>query len=427
MQKPRILLLGADGFIGRHIAFYLQEQGYNLLCSARNPSALKQMGFKVFKADLTDPTSGDPNFWRSATDGVEVIINAAGMLKGTDAQMHAVHVDAPTALYAAAKKQTKIILVSATGVEAKTPFGVTKLQGETAVKNSSLPYTILRPSLVLADTSYGGSSLLRALAILPFFTPTVGSGTQAFDPIHANDLARAIEGALQADTMNAQTIFPCGPERVTQLQMLQSLRAWLGHKPNKHIMVPLPLARGMGWLGDRLKLGPISQTAVTQIEQGVSADYDAFHKQSGISAKGFTDIIAARPAGTQDIWHARLYLLRPVVRFALMFMWLLSGLVGLLIPSASFLPDMAALNLSDNILTTIARSAGLMDIGIAVGLLLAWKLPHLALVQLMIVGAYTVIFGVLTPDLWLDPYGGLLKNIPILIFILIHRILEVER
>ncbi|MEE9453738.1 MAG: SDR family oxidoreductase [Paracoccaceae bacterium] len=429
MANTNILLLGADGFIGRHIAFYLRIQGYRVVCSARNTAALARAGFETFQADLTNPAAATPGFWENPAADCDVIINAAGLLNGTDSQMQAVHIDAPAALYSAAKKHrvSKLILISAIGIEADTPFGATKSKGESAVKNSTLPYVILRPSLVLADTSYGGSSLLRALSALPFITPTIGTGAQEFNPIHANELAKTVEAAFLHDKMDDQTVFPCGPERVTQKHILAALQAWLGRPKTRHIAIPLPLAHIFGWIGDRLKLGPISKTAVTQIEQGVSADYTAFHKQSGIKVRGFSQILNARPAGAQDLWHARLYILRPVVRFALMFMWLLSGLVGLSIPPEIFLSDMAALGLSDTTLITIARGAGIMDIGIALGLLLAWKLPYLALLQLLIVAVYTIIFGLVIPILWLEPYGGLLKNIPVLLLILIHHILEVER
>ncbi len=83
--------------------------------------------------------------------------------------------------------------------------------------------------------------------------------------------------------------------------------------------------------------------------------------------------------------------------------------------------------LSGDALTIAARGAGLIDVAIAFGLLAAWRLPKLALLQLAMVGSYTLAFGLLAPALWLDPYGGLLKNIPILCLIWVHLILEEER
>jgi len=183
----------------------------------------------------------------------------------------------------------------------------------------------------------------------------------------------------------------------------------------------------MGWLGDKLKLGPISTAAVKQLETGVTADYPAFAKATGQRPRGFSEILSARPAGTQDLWHARLYLARLLIRFSLMFMWLLSGFVGLFLPPERFLDGLSHVPLSSQALTMAARGAGLVDVAIAFGLLAAWRLPRLALFQLAMVGSYTLAFGLMAPTLWVEPYGGLLKNIPVLCLIWVHLILEEER
>lgn len=420
----KIMLLGADGFIGRHIACHLRAHGHEVLASARRVSALAQMGFKTVQADLSSPAD-----WPTALKGCDVVVNAAGLLNGSDVMMHRVHAGAPAEIYRAAKSAGigKIILISAVGIEAETSFAIHRREGEAVAQAAGIPYVILRPSLVLGESSYGGSSLLRALATLPLFTPMVGDGRQVFDPIHAEDLAAVVRQAVESDALNGQTISPCGPERVTQSEMLANIRAWLGRPEARALRLPLPVARALGWLGDRFKLGPISTTAVKQLETGVHADYPAFHASTGQTPRGFSDILRARPAGTQDLWHARLYLLRPLIRFALMAMWLVSGFIGLLLPPERFLNGLATVPLSPEILTIAARLAGGIDIAIALGLLFAWRLPQLALVQLLMVGTYTLGFGLLAPALWLEPYGGLLKNLPILCLLLVHKVLEEER
>jgi len=419
-----IFLLGADGFIGRHIACHLRQHGHHITACARSTKALKNMGFSTFQADLTKPVS-----WGKALSGVDAIVNAAGLLNGSNGQMRAVHSAAPSALYKAAiaANLRKLVLISAVGIEADTPFARHRRAGEKVAKASGLTTVILRPSMVLGETSYGGSSLLRALAAMPIATPMISDGQQEFDPIHADDLAATVRQALESDTLNGQTLSPCGPERLSQAHMLKALRAWLGRAPTRALHLPMPLARALGWMGDRLKLGPISTAAVKQLETGVIADFEAFHKATGQTPRGFSEILAGRPAGTQDLWHARLYLLRPLIRFSLMFMWLLSGLIGLFLPPERFLDGLATVPLSGQALTYAARAAGLIDVAIAFGLLAAWRLPRLALLQLGMVGSYTFAFGLLAPALWLDPYGGLLKNIPILCLIMVHLILEKGR
>lgn len=231
----RIFLLGADGFIGRHIATHLRQHGHHVTACARRISALGQMGFATFQADLTKPTN-----WAKALKGCDAIVNAAGLLNGSEAQMHAVHSKAPTALYTAAKQAglRKIILISAVGIAADTPFARHRKSGEAVALAAGIPAVILRPSMVLGETSYGGSSLLRALAALPFVTPMVGDGTQEFDPIHTDDLAATVLQALETSGFDGQILSPCGPERVTQAKMLATMRTWLGRAP----------ARAMGWL-----------------------------------------------------------------------------------------------------------------------------------------------------------------------------------
>lgn len=176
-----------------------------------------------------------------------------------------------------------------------------------------------------------------------------------------------------------------------------------------------------------LKLRPISSAAVAQLEAGVTVDHAAFANATGQQPRGFSDMLAQRPAGTQDLWHARLYPMRPTIRFALMFMWLVSGLVGLFLPPERFWDGLSNVPLTGQALTIAARGAGLIDVAFAFGLLAAWRLPRLALLQLAMVGSYTLGFGLLAPSLWLEPYGGLLKNIPVLCLIWVHLILEEER
>ena len=46
-----VLILGADGFIGRHIAFHLRDLGWDVTASARRVTRLARMGFATLRAD----------------------------------------------------------------------------------------------------------------------------------------------------------------------------------------------------------------------------------------------------------------------------------------------------------------------------------------------------------------------------------------
>lgn len=418
-----MLVLGADGFIGRHIAAGLRLAGWDVLAHARRPERLAQMGFRTLKVDLARPEAADPDFWRLKLSGVTHLVNAAGVLNAPEPVYRAVHVEAPAAIYACLPHGANGVLISAVGIEADTAFARHRRDGEDIARRHDL--SILRAGLVLGETSYGGSSLARALAALPLRTPVVGDGQQRFNPIHAHDLAQVVAHLLLVPDTSGP-LDAGGAETVTQEQMLGRLRAWMGLPPQKVLHLPLPLARLLGRMGDIMQLGPISRTAVDQLQSGVLARTAPAIRALDPPPRGFQNFLNARPAGTQDLWHARLYLLRPVLRIVLALMWAASGLIGLLLPPEAFLPLVTA-PLPDEALVGMARTGGIVDLGIAVLLLRGWRPRLMARLQLAVVTGYTVAFTLLAPGLWLLPLGGLLKNLPILVLLWVSAILEEER
>lgn len=412
----RVLLLGADGFIGRHIAFHLRDKGFDVVAVARAPARLAAMGFATLRVDLTDQATHTPAYWTPHLPPGSHLVNAAGLLTGRESDFRAVHELAPQAALAALPLGGVAVLISAVGIQADTPFAHWRRQTEAVFAG----HTILRPGLVLADTSYGGSSLLRALAALPFVLPVVGSGTQKFNPVHAADLAAVVERCLARPTGPA--LYDVGgPEVVTQLELIQTCRSWLGLSAVPVLHVPIALARGLGRLGDVLRLGPISATAVAQLQAGVLAKAGPLP----VPVRGMRAFIAVRPAGTQDLWQARLYLLKPLIRLVLAVMWLASAGLGLFLPAAAVLPALPGL--PESLAMVLARAGGVVDLALGLALLRNWRPGGIAIAQLAAVTCYTAGLTMFAPALWLDPFGGMLKNLPVLALILIHLALTEER
>lgn len=420
----QVLILGADGFIGRHLAFAMRGAGWQVIAQARRVDRLAAMGFATLQADLTDPVTHDPSFWAAALPPGAALINTAGLLSASEADFAAVHRDAPRAALSAV--QGPAVLISAIGIEADTPFGRWRRETEALFAG----HTILRPGLVLADTSYGGSSLLRALAAFPFRQPVVGRGAQPFNPIHAADLAEVVAECLttppgQNPNHKTGAWEIGGPEVLTQSELALSLRHWMGLASVPMWRLPMGLAKVVGRIGDLLRLGPVSTTAVMQLDHGVLADGSAIMSRLHFRPRPASAFLAARPAGTQDLWQARLYLIKPLIRLSLALMWLASAALGLFLPADVFLPLLGLLPAPA--LIFMARAGGLADLLLAVALLRNWRPKQVALAQIALVLAYTVGLTLIAPGLWLDPFGGLLKNLPILALLLTHFALVEER
>lgn len=412
----QVLILGADGFIGRHLAFGLRAKGWSVTAQARNPLRLAAMGFATLRADLTDPTTHSPAFWTPYLAEGAAVINAAGLLTGTDADLRAVHRDAPAAVMRALRGPG--LLISAVGIQTDTPFARWRRETETLFEG----HCILRPGLVLGETSYGGSSLLRALAAIPLRQPVVGDGQQPFNPIHAADLAGVVAECLDKASPGIWEIG--GPEVLTQSELVAGYRTWLGLSPVPTLHLRPGVALGLGHLGDTLRLGPVSATSVAQLQAGVLADPEPLLTRLETRPRSVAAFLAARPAGTQDLWQARLYLLKPLIRLTLAMLWLASGLLGLASPATSFAPG---LPLPEPLAIALARGFGLADLALGTMLLRNWRPKPVALAQLALVLAYTVGLTLLSPVIWLDPYGGLLKNLPVLMLMLVHLALLEER
>lgn len=76
---------------------------------------------------------------------------------------------------------------------------------------------------------------------------------------------------------------------------------------------------------------------------------------------------------------------------------------------------------------SLAIGFSLLDLAIGISLLRRLRPRLLAVVQILVVVGYTLGLSTLAPSLWLDPYGALLKNLPMLVAIGVWAALEEER
>ncbi len=429
----RVLVLGANGFIGSAIVAALVRADMAVRCVVRDPDKLANRfpGVETVKSDLRDESARDPQYWIEALAGVDAVVNAAGVLQPRRKRdAWAVHCNAPDALFAACERMgvRRVIQISAVGVEnVATVYARSKGTGDQKLMARELDWTILRPAIVIGDGSYGGSSMLRAIAAFPWVTPVIGDGGNHLDFIHKDDLARAIVEMLRSGAATRAILEPASRERLTMSEAVRAYRRWLRLKAAPAVRVPMRWIRALARLGDVVKLDPVTTTALAQFEARLTGDAEGFEAATGIRARGLSAVLAARPAESQDLWHARLYLVRPIVRLSLAALWLISGLLGLFSDPASYAAILEPLTANPAVAAGLGIGTSLMDLAIAAALMTGWRLRDLANVQLFVVAGYTLVLTFLAPGLWGDLFGGLLKNIPLIALILVHRILEEER
>jgi uncharacterized protein YbjT (DUF2867 family) len=430
----RVLLTGANGFIGAQVLAGLRARGHTVVAAVRDPEALRRKwpGIETLSIDFNRDLSVE--VWRERMVGIDAVINCAGVLHGGQRQdIEAIHAEAPIALFDACRQAgvSKVVQVSAISADEKigTPYALTKKRADDHLRGLDLHWTVLRPSLVYGDGSYGGTSTIRGLAGLPFFTPLVGNDAAAFRPIHVSDLVETVVRVLDDDRLARTTLEPVGPETLSLGEIVAKYRAWLGLRPARGIAIPVFVAKAVARVADLSGGGPMGSAGLRQFLAG-----NAGHEPAGVfqHAIGFTPAsmeqrLSERPAQTQDLWHARLYFLQALLRLSLAILWFGSAIAGFLAPVETYGPVAEALAAIGLPPRPLAVGFSVVDLAIAAALVARVRPRLLAVVQAVVVVGYTLGLSLLDPPLWLDPFGGLLKNVPILAAIAVWAVLEKER
>jgi len=410
-----VLVLGADGFIAGFAIAALRARGWRVLRGVRaRGRALRE---DERRCDLTDMTT--PAQWHDALVGVDAVVNAAGLLRETGRQtFDAVHVDGPLALARACVEVgvRRFVQISAVGDPADGAFVASKHRCDAALLALPLSVVVLRPALVYSPAgSYGGTSLLRALAALPFGVPVPGDGRWPQQPVSAEDLGELVARAVANDARG--TFDVAGPERLPLREYLLAWRRWLRLPGRRVWLVPMPLAALGVALGEVFGGGPIGATTWRMLRRGVIAGDDALprlREAFDFAPQSLADALAAHPSQVQDRWQARLYVVAPLLKAGVVVLWLLSAWAGFATPAAEIARLAAGSPLTGLAPVALARGGAGLDLLLGLWLASGWRPRACLALMLASVLAYTLAFGLLLPAQWLDPLGGLAKNLVVL-------------
>ncbi|MDP6708061.1 MAG: NAD(P)H-binding protein [Alphaproteobacteria bacterium] len=437
-RASRVLVTGASGFIGRYIVAALRQAGHEVVGCARNLSAARRAipDIDWLPADMNRDLT--PEAWAPRLDGVDAIVNCAGILQGGGGDnIEAIHATSPIALFRAAEAAgiRRVVQVSALGADAEagTAYADSKRTADDYLATTALEWIVLRPSLVYARDSFGGTSLFRGLAALPWVLALPGQGDQAFQPVAMEDVASTVARLVAPEAPQGLQLELGGPEALSLRQILVAYRRWLGLEPGLIVEVPMALIRLAGRLADVTRRlgggrGALSTTAVRQLEHGNTCGHDPRLDELGIRPGRFEDWLIANPAGVQDRWHGRLYFLRPALRIALGLFWLWTG-----IATAFFFP----LAESEALLRRVWVPEALMgaafwlgsafDVAVGLALILRRRVKAVAVIGILATLGYLALLTAGMPELWLHPLGPLSKLLPIIIAMAVIVAIEDDR
>jgi nucleoside-diphosphate-sugar epimerase len=258
-----VLLTGATGFLGGHVAKALAREAWRVRAIARDLGRAQRLaadGVEIRPGDLSRTADLE-----SASLGCDAIVHVAGLVKartladyrevnlrGTENLLRAASKSAPGALFLLISSQ------AAAGpardgrpVRENDParpvswYGLSKREGEEAVARMwPGAWIVLRPAVIYGPEDRGLLVLFRAAS--RGFLPLPG-GRRRIQLIEAGDAALAIARAASRRDLSGRTGFLADPAPIA---MADFCRALARLPPRRPLVIPIPdvSVRVAGWL-----------------------------------------------------------------------------------------------------------------------------------------------------------------------------------
>jgi uncharacterized protein YbjT (DUF2867 family)/membrane protease YdiL (CAAX protease family) len=281
----RVLVAGGSGFVGRHVAEALLEDGHEVLVLDRGRRPAPHGVRRIVGDVVRDPIPHD------AVAGADAIVNLVGIKRPDGAHtFEAVHVGVTRKLIEAARAAAVPRFVHVSVVcsrpDAGSPYHDTKWRAEALARDSGLHVTILKPAVIYGAGDDMLTHLVKMIRFVPVF-PIVGRGASLLQPVDVRDVARAVKAALERPETAGRTYDVVGPERLTLRRIVRTVADGLG-LPLAIVPTPVALMRPMVAIMSALSPAPLSTPAqLRMLQEGLVGDPEPARRELGLEPRAF--------------------------------------------------------------------------------------------------------------------------------------------
>ncbi len=268
-----VLITGASGFVGLHLARRLRREGIPCRALVRATSSsgpLRALGVPLAVGDLTRPSTLD-----DALEGCEAVVHLAGAADVADPVVnHRVNVDGSANLGRACERAgvARVVHFSTNCAlrELRDAYGESKRQGEQALASCDLDLRIFRPTMIYGEGSKEFTTFVRTVGRSPF-VPVPGSGKHLLRPVFVDDVIDATVTALTRHGLGGRAYDIVGPTALPFDELIARVASEIGVR-RRPVHFPLSLcllgARILGKLWTHPPVVPDQVLAFAQDTRG---------------------------------------------------------------------------------------------------------------------------------------------------------------
>jgi len=284
MQKV-ILVTGASGFIGSHVARALVDAGYRVRAMTRRPETYGGAGEPV-AGDVTDRAALD-----AALEGVHAAYYLVHSLDSADFEERDARGARNFAAASAAAGLERIVYLGGLGSdddELSAHLRSRRLV-ERLLREGEVPVTVLRAAVVIGHGSISWEITRQLVDHLPALVTPRWVNTRV-QPIALADVVRYLVGVLEPESARGQVYEIGGPDVLRYIDMLERLAAVRG-KELPNVTVPLLTPRlSSAWLA-----------LVTDVDLGTARNLvDSMTTEVIVHDKSIEDVVPGATLGYEE-------------------------------------------------------------------------------------------------------------------------------
>ena len=227
-----ILVTGGAGFIGQRLIRRLVDEG-RVIRTLIRPSARTPRLPPGVPVEAAISSLADARGLRAALVGVDTVFHLAGVTwSDPAANLRASESEGTRNLLEAAQdaEVKRIVYLSHLDADRAAAFPLLKAKGiaEEFIRQSPIPYTILRSGLAFGPGDHFTTALAKLMAYIPRVFPIPGDGGMLLQPIWVEDLGSCLAWCLDDEETAGQTIEVGGPEHLSFRHIIELVRLKAG-------------------------------------------------------------------------------------------------------------------------------------------------------------------------------------------------------